>query len=124
MNLFEMYRAGGPFMHLISVMGLLTLIIIVLKIKEVVTRKTGSGKLLSLILMSGSVALAIGFLAQIVGITLALSAIRDAADVSPQIVFNGAILSFYAPIWGLIVFIFSTIAFYILREITNKQMVY
>ena len=122
MNLFEMYKAGGPYMHLISIMGLITLVILILKIKEVLVQKPGSGKFLSLILMSGSVALAIGFLAQIVGITLALSAIRDAADVSPQLVFNGAILSFYAPVWGLIVFIFSTIAYYILKEIMNKQM--
>ncbi len=122
MNLFEMYKAGGPYMHLISIMGLITLVILILKIKEVLVQKPGSGKFLSLILMSGSVALAIGFLAQIVGITLALSAIRDAADVSPQLVFNGAILSFYAPIWGLIVFICSTIAYYILKEITSKRI--
>ena len=106
-------------MHLISIMGLITLIIILLKVKEIVLKKTGSIKLLSLILMSGSVALAIGFLAQIVGITMALSAIRDAADVSPQIIFNGAIVSFYAPVWGLVVFIFSTIAYYVLKEVVK-----
>ena len=54
--------------------------------------------------MSGSLAVAFGFLSQIVGIVQALEAIRAAADVSPQIVMGGAIVSFYAPIWGFIVY--------------------
>ena len=71
--------------------------------------------------MAGSMALAVGFLSQIVGIVEALEAIRAAADVSPEIVMMGAIVSFYAPIWGLMVFIFSMLFYYILKEIIKAK---
>jgi len=71
--------------------------------------------------MSGSLALAFGLLSQIVGITEALVAIREAADISPQIVMEGALISFYAPIWGFMVFIFSTFIYFILKEIVKVK---
>jgi biopolymer transport protein ExbB/TolQ len=51
----------------------------------------------------------------------ALEAIRAAADVSPQIVMGGAIVSFYAPIWGFIVFIISVVFYYSLKEIIKAK---
>ena len=72
--------------------------------------------------MAGSVGLAIGLLGQVLGIVGALEAIRIAADISPQIVMKGAIISFYAPIWGFIVFIFSTIFYFVLNEIIKARL--
>ncbi len=121
MNLFKLYQAGGTFMHFISIFALITLVVVFLKARELILDKKGSLKLLDLILMSGSLSLAIGLLGQIIGIVLALAAIRDAADISPQIVFNGAIVSFYAPIWGFIVFIFSILSYFILKEVIRNK---
>jgi len=112
-----MYRAGGPiFMNIISLLAIGAIVITVIKIISLVKNQNISLKLLDLILMAGSLALAVGLLSQIVGITQALAAIREAADVSPQIIMGGAIVSFYAPIWGFIVFIFSMLSYFILKE--------
>lgn len=119
----EAYRTGGPFMHLISVFGLVALGIAVLKTATLVTQKKADTKLLGLIKMAGSLAFASGILSQIVGIVQALEAIRAAADVSPQMVMKGAILSFYAPIWGVIVFIFSMLFYFVLKEVIKARSV-
>jgi len=118
----QAYKIGGPFMHWISIFGLIALAIAVWKIFEIVSKKQVNKKLLRLIKMSGSLALATGFLSQIIGIVQALEAIKAAADVSPQIVMGGAIVSFYAPIWGLIVFIFAMLIYYIVSEIIKAKM--
>jgi len=115
------YKMGGPFMHLITILGLLALGITVWKVIEIVGKKHFNTRFLDLVRMSGSLALAVGFLSQIVGIVQALEAIRAAADVSPQIVMGGAIVSFYAPIWGLIVFIFSMLFYYVLKAVIKAK---
>ena len=117
----QAYKMGGPYMHLITLFGLLAVAISIWKIYEMFGRKVVNTKLLDLIRMSGSLALAIGFLSQIVGIVQALEAIRAAADISPQIVMGGAIVSFYAPIWGFIVFIFSMLIYYVLKEVIKAR---
>jgi hypothetical protein len=122
MSLFEMYKMGGPFMNLISVMAIVMLFVTVWKIVLLIGNKTVNLSLLGLILMAGSVALAIGLLGQILGIVGALEAIRVATDVSPEIVMGGAIISFYAPIWGFIVFIFSTVFYFVLKEIIKAKL--
>ncbi len=118
----QAYKIGGPFMHWISIFGLIAIAIAVWKIFEIVSKKQVNKKLLGLIKMSASLALATGFLSQIIGIVQALEAIKAAADVSPQIVMGGAIVSFYAPIWGLIVFIFALLHYYVVKEIIKAKM--
>ena len=108
-------------MNLITIFGLLALGIAVWKVVEIVGKRNVTEKLLKLIKMSGILALAMGVLSQIVGIVQALEAIRAAADISPQLVMGGAIVSFYAPIWGMIVFIFAMLFYFILREIIKAR---
>jgi len=121
MKLFEMYKWGGPYMHVISVMALAMLTVAAVKIFKMVAKNEYNFKLLELIRMAGSFAAAIGILAQIIGIVQALEAIREAADISPQIVMGGAIVSFYSTIWGLTVFLFSLLFYYILKEIVKHK---
>jgi hypothetical protein len=118
----EAYKMGGPFMHLITILGLLALGITVWKVVELVSKKNANTRLIDLVKMSGLLALAVGFLSQIVGIVQALEAIRAAADVSPQIVMGGAIVSFYAPIWGLMVFIFSMLFYFVLKVVIKARL--
>lgn len=120
--MFEAHKIGGPYMYVITLLALLMVAVTVWKIVELVAKKTASLKLLDLILMAGSVAAAIGLFSQIVGIVQALEAIRAAADISPQIVMGGAIVSFYAPIWGFFVFIFSLLSYFILKEIIKAKL--
>jgi len=50
-----------------------------------------------------------------------LEAIRAAGDISPQLVMGGAIISFYAPVWGFMVFIISLLFYFILKEIIKYR---
>ena len=121
MKLFEMYKWGGPYMNVISLMALVMFIVAAIKIFQMVAKSEYNFKLLELIRMAGSFAAAIGILAQIIGIVQALEAIREAADISPEIVMGGAIVSFYSTIWGLSVFLFSLLFYYILKEIVKHK---
>ena len=122
MNFTEFYQAGGPFMNLISLMAVLMLGVTAVKVFQLSTRKALDMKRLDLILLAGSVAVAVGILSQIVGIVQALEAIRAAADVSPKIIMGGAIVSLYAPIYGFSVFIISMIFYFVLKEIIKSRM--
>ncbi len=118
----QAYKAGGPYMHVITLLGILALVISVWKITGVVKKSPVDFKWLDLVKMAGSLALAVGFFSQIVGIVQALEAIREAADVSPQLIMGGAIISFYAPIYGFIVFIFSMLFHYVLKEVIKNKI--
>ena len=120
--MLQAYKIGGPYMHVITILGIVAFVIAVWKIIGIVKKTTVDLKWLDLIRMAGSLALAIGFMSQIIGIVQALEAIREAADVSPQIIMAGATISFYAPIWGCIVFIFSLLFYYILKEVIKVRM--
>jgi len=120
--MLQAYKMGGPYMHVITILGIVMLVIAIWKIAGIVKKSNVDLKWLHLIKMAGSVALAVGFFSQIVGIVEALEAIRAAADVSPEIVMMGAIVSFYAPIWGCFVFIFSMLFYYILKEIIKNRI--
>ena len=121
MNLFQTYKIGGPYMHLISLLALVVLGITILKAIEVGSKKKYSLKLVDLVLLSGSLAVVIGLLSQIIGIVQALDAISAAGDISPSLVMEGAKASFYAPIWGLVVFIFSLVFYFALKEIIKTK---
>lgn len=119
--MLEAHKIGGPYMKVISIMAVLMIVITIRKAWQVFGKKQADFKLLDLILMAGSLAAAIGIFSQIVGIVQALEAIRAAADISPQIVMGGAIVSFYAPIWGFMVFIMSLLFYFILKEIIKVK---
>lgn len=108
-------------MHVITILGILMLAISLGKIAELVKKTPVNLKWLDLIRMAGLVALAVGFMSQIIGIVQALEAIREAGDISPQLVMAGATISFYAPIWGFMVFIFSMLFYFILKEIITSK---
>lgn len=119
--MLEAYKIGGPYMHVITILGILMLAISLGKIAELVKKTPVNLKWLDLIRMAGLVALAVGFMSQIIGIVQALEAIREAGDISPQLVMAGATISFYAPIWGFMVFIFSMLFYFILKEIITSK---
>ena len=122
MNFLQFHREGGPFMGVITVMGLLMLVVAGIKIYQMAVQKHYDLKLVGLIRMSGLFAAAMGVLSQIIGIVQALEAIRAAADISPEIVMGGAIVSFYSTIWGLIVLLVSLLFYYVLKEIIKQKM--
>uniref|UniRef100_UPI0032165DDB MotA/TolQ/ExbB proton channel family protein n=1 Tax=uncultured Draconibacterium sp. TaxID=1573823 RepID=UPI0032165DDB len=122
MKLFELYKSGGFFMNVVSIMAVLMLVVVGIKIYKMLVFQEYDFKLLGLIRMAGSFAAALGILAQILGIVQALEAIRTAGDISPQLVMGGAIISFYTTIWGLIVLLVSLLLYYVLKEVIRAKM--
>lgn len=122
MNFLQFHKEGGPYMGVITVMGLFMLVIAGIKIYQMVVLKQYNLKLTGLIRMAGSFAAALGVLSQIIGVVQALEAIRAAADISPEIVMGGAIVSFYSTIWGLTVLVISLLIYYVLKEIIKQKM--
>ena len=76
-------------------------------------KRLGSG--IHTILFLGSFGAIFGILIQILGIVQALTAIIEAADISPQIVMEGVKISFYNPIFGIVTFLISGIFWFILQ---------
>nr|WP_320023389.1 MotA/TolQ/ExbB proton channel family protein [uncultured Draconibacterium sp.] len=122
MNFMQFHKEGGPFMGVITVMGVLMLIVAGIKIYQITVQKHYDLKLVSLIRMAGLFAAALGVLSQITGIVQALEAIRAAEDISPQLVMGGAIVSFYTTIWGLIVLLVSLPIYFVLKEFIKQKM--
>lgn len=120
--LLKAYTEGGPFMHIISFMAIIMFVVVGIKIFRILWLKEYNLKLVSLILMTGSFAIVFGIFSQIVGIVGALEAIRSAGDISPQIVFAGAIISFYSTIWGFMVFLVSLLIYFVLKEIMKHKI--
>ncbi len=118
----QAYKIGGPYMNLITIFGLLSLGITLWKVVQIVLKRNMNTRFLDLVKMSGLVALALGLLSQVIGIVEALEAIKVAADISPEIVMNGAIMSFYAPIWGLIVFVLSMLLYYTMKTVIKARI--
>lgn len=85
---------------------LLLIIVVILFVKELVKKDQfkKTSKLLSAI---GSFAVVWGFLGQILGLMAAFDAIQAAADISPAIMAEGLQVSFYAPIFGVVVFLIA-----------------
>ena len=77
---------------------------------------------LSVITLGGIAGLA-GLFFQTLGLYLAYQAIMEAADISPSILMQGIFVSFFTTFFGLGVFLFSSIFWYILRLIGAKKTI-
>lgn len=110
--MFDYFYAGGPlFMSLISIAGLVALFFIIKTTSKVMQGKTISQAELRNIPVAGSTAFILGILGQVIGLYQAMSAIQQAGDVSPALLAGGFQVSMIAPIYGMILFVISLIAY-------------
>ncbi len=97
---------------------ILTLVMLGLAIFQFIKLYIGKSNLIkktniNAVLLLGVANAALGITCQILGIVLALEAIIEAADVSPQIIINGFMISFYTTIYGFFVFLISAVLWYV-----------
>ena len=92
-----------------------------LKFSKSEINASGYHKSMNSILVFGSFNVAFGMLAQIIGIWDAIEAIKEAADINPDIVMEGIKISFSTTIYGLATFMFATIAWIILSYLPGKK---
>jgi biopolymer transport protein ExbB/TolQ len=115
----------GPYKYPVMGLSLVVLILVGICIREKFIIKNDSGERyktgMNALLVAGSLTGAVGLLSQIIGIWRALSAIIEAADISPEIVFLGIQMSFAAPIYGLSTTVVAAIAWLLIKYIPAKH---
>jgi len=109
---------GGPIFMYPLLMLLITILLLIIK---GVFRNTDRQKLISTISSLGLFSLVLGFLAQIIGFIGAFEAIAMAGDISPQVMATGLIISYIAPVFGILIFFTSQIGKLILIWTKNKN---
>ncbi|MBL4939323.1 MAG: MotA/TolQ/ExbB proton channel family protein [Lutibacter sp.] len=108
MNLLN--QGGSFFMYPLVLMLLL---IVILFVKELI-KKGSFKKVKSLIASISLFAIVWGFLGQIIGLMSAFDAIQAAGDISLGILAAGLKISFYAPAFGMLIFLVGRLGIIIL----------
>lgn len=109
---------------LFALLVLVILIVVLLVIERVSKNEPNSERFkrgMNALLVLGSMSAAVGMLGQIMGIWYALAAIMVAADISPEIVFEGLQASFGTTYFGFITFFIAFIAWFVLNYIPQKR---
>lgn len=117
--MFALFIQGGLFMWPLLILALTilglsvkkTLDLFIFKHLDLSQKEMG----LNAILFWGVISGALGVTAQMLGIYSALEEIKKAADISPAIVIMGYQVSFITTLFGLYIFIFSAILWFLLR---------
>ena len=122
MNLSESFSMGGTlFMSIITICGIGVVVFSVQKIIHLYVKNEPKKSGLDMILLFGSLAIVLGFLGQAIGLFLAFTAIEQAGDISPGLVFGGLKVSMIAPLYGTFIFIISLIVWGVLREVYIRK---
>lgn len=108
-------------MTLITLLGVGMLYFAVVSYVKVFVKKQSEGQGINYILMFGSLAFICGILGQAVGMFAAFEAIYEAGDISPGIIAAGIRVSTIAPLYGLLLFIFSIPLWMVVREKSKKK---
>jgi biopolymer transport protein ExbB/TolQ len=120
--MIKYFYEGGPlFMSLVTILGLVAIGFIINVIIGIIKGKKPSSGQLKNIPIAGSAAFMMGILAQAIGLYQAMTAIQAAGDISPAIVAGGFQVSLIAPIYGLILFIFTLITYIIIRLFSSSS---
>ncbi len=112
-NLFFM---GGPFfMSLLTIMLIAMLAWAVYNFIQAYNHEESmepSRSLLSHTRSIGLLALITGILGQLIGLMMAFSAIEQAGDISPKLVYAGLKVSMITPMYGLIIYLISVLVWF------------
>jgi len=123
MKISQYFIDGGlVFMVSITITGLMMLYFSIQKVLRMVKKSEFDLLQLNYILLFGSLSLLIGILDQARGFYIAMESIGIAGGISTSLFATGFQLSLIAPIYGLIIFLFSLIIWAVLKEINLKKI--
>ena len=118
--MFQFFVSGGLFMWILLILLVINIVIVVRQALDAGAPATAAMDRSSTILFLGMLSLILGMFAQILGIQNALNAIIVANDISPEIVMKGYQQSFHTTIFGFVICIVSSLAWFILRLVKQK----
>jgi uncharacterized membrane protein YjfL (UPF0719 family) len=109
-------KEGGMWFTLpILIMGIVNLVLFIYLVMEKANKKDAQRKRIDLILFLGSFAFIMGIFGQVLGFYQAASAIQEASEIAPSLIWGGVKVSLIAPIMGFVVLLCSSIFWFILK---------
>lgn len=120
--MFDLFFLGGvPFMTIVMLTGIAAILWSLFSLIKFIKVGFISKRHLDAILFLGSLSFFIGLLGQGIGITAALQSIKASPSVSIAAVAGGIRVSMIAPTTGAILFLLSSIFWFILRYLNAKK---
>ena len=126
-TLDNLFHQGGPLF-----MGILTILLLILLAAAVIFAiyiskgksedPEGFRHRLTYLKSMGLFTMITGILGQLIGLLLAFGAIERAGDISPQMVYGGLKISFYTTIYGILIYLFSILIWFILDLWYHKKL--
>ena len=117
--MIELFYKTGPFAWPLLIMAVA---IAILSVKKTVAlfgekgaARAEAERGLNAILFWGGISLLTGFLGHYAGVYGAMQAVARAGDVSPAVMAAGYGESLLTILWGMLIFLFSAIAWFVLR---------
>ncbi|MFB6320749.1 MotA/TolQ/ExbB proton channel family protein [Saccharicrinis sp. FJH54] len=122
----KLFYEGGPLF--MSILTLVLIAVIVWGIYHFLAGSKDKGKAseliihrLSYIRSLGFFAMITGILAQLIGMYTAFSYIAKVGDISKSLFFGGIRVSLIAPIYGILIFLFSLLFWYVLDYLIRRE---
>ena len=126
-TLDNLFHQGGPLF-----MGILTILLLILLATAVIFAiyifngkaqdSKGFRHRLTYLKSMGLFTMITGILGQLIGLLLAFGAIERAEDVSPQMIYGGLKISFYTTVYGILIYLFSILIWFILDLWYHKKL--
>ncbi len=126
-TLDNLFHQGGPLF-----MGILTILLVILLATAVIfaiyiskgkTQDPGGFRhRLTYLKSMGLFTMITGILGQLIGLLMAFGAIERAGDVSPQMIYGGLKISFYTTVYGILIYLFSILIWFILDLWFHKKL--
>jgi biopolymer transport protein ExbB/TolQ len=117
--MIRLFVSGGPYMWVLLVLALVILGLTVKKVVDLFARNARSPEILArgvnAILFWGCVSAVLGLLGQFTGMYRSLSIIRSFGVINPSLVAEGIAVSLLTTLFGLMILMFSALAWFGLR---------
>ena len=112
-------------MGILSFLLLMIIVITVINTLRISNNKfsdEGIRTQLSYVKSIGLFAMITGILGQLIGLYSAFSAIEQAGDVSPVLVFEGLKVSMITTLYGIVIYLFSILLWFLLSQFLDRKM--
>jgi biopolymer transport protein ExbB/TolQ len=117
--MIKFFFSGGPFMWLLLITAITVLVLFIKKAIELYsTKEQDTARLkngINTIIFWGGISAVLGFFAHFLGIYNAMMVISRASEISPAVIAEGYAVSLTTILFGLTIFIFSAIFWFILN---------
>ena len=117
--MFDLIMRGGPYMWPLIILAIVNVVLISKKTVELFIKPASNSVQLergiNAIMYWGILSAVLGFYAHFMGIYMAMEAIMAAADISPAIVAGGYAMSLITVLFGLNIFMISSLFWFTFR---------